>query len=89
MSFVTLAKNENQNSKYTNIIFFFLFFDYLLYNDFIYIAPRHRATKTPSQFTIDLNLLRTGVEKRTTIMVRNIPNRYTREGLIEDLQEFR
>merc|ERR1711865_708565 len=52
-------------------------------------SPRHRATKTPSQFTIDLNLLRTGVEKRTTIMVRNIPNRYTREGLIEDLQEFR
>ena len=81
------CKNENQNSKYTNIFFFFLSsVDYLLT---YFIAPRHRATKTPSQFTIDLNLLRTGVEKRTTIMVRNIPNRYTREGLIEDLQEFR
>lgn len=52
-------------------------------------SPRHRATRTPTQFTIDIAALRTGNENRTTVMVRNIPNRYTREGLLEDIQEFR
>jgi protein phosphatase 1 regulatory subunit 42 len=51
-------------------------------------GPRHRATKTPTQFTIDIDGIRTGVEKRSTIMVRNIPNRYTREGLLDDINEF-
>ena len=51
-------------------------------------TTRHRSTKTASEFTIDLDAVRSGEEKRRTIMVRNIPNRYTREVLLDDLQEF-
>lgn len=33
-------------------------------------------------FTIDLELIKQGIEKRTTIMIRNIPNRYNQESLL-------
>ena len=33
-------------------------------------------------FTIELDLIKQGLEKRTTIMIRNIPNRYNQESLL-------
>lgn len=33
-------------------------------------------------FTIDLDYIRQGMENRTTIMIRNIPNRYSQESLL-------
>jgi len=33
-------------------------------------------------FIIDLELIKEGIEKRTTIMIRNIPNRYNQETLL-------
>lgn len=35
-----------------------------------------------STFTVDLDLIKCGLEKRTTIMIRNIPNRYNQESLL-------
>ena len=33
-------------------------------------------------FIIDVELIKEGIEKRTTIMIRNIPNRYNQESLL-------
>ena len=46
-------------------------------------------TKTSSAFALDIDAIRAGTEKRTTVMVRNIPNRYVRETLLEDISAFR
>ena len=49
---------------------------------------RHKITKTPLQNTINLDFVRNGMEQRTTVMIRNIPNRYSRETLVEVFQDF-
>ena len=49
---------------------------------------RHKITKTPMQNTINLDFVRNGMEQRTTVMIRNIPNRYSRETLVEVFQDF-
>ena len=49
---------------------------------------RHKVTRTPLQNTINLDFVRNGMEQRTTVMIRNIPNRYSRETLVEVFQDF-
>jgi hypothetical protein len=44
---------------------------------------------TAPQFEVNEERLACGEEKRTTFMVRNIPNKYTQMALLEELQEFR
>jgi hypothetical protein len=38
-----------------------------------------------SPFRVDLDALRDGTELRTTVMLRNIPNRFSRETVLDDL----
>lgn len=39
--------------------------------------------QNPISYVIDINSIRTNNEKRTTIMIRNIPNRYNQESLLQ------
>ena len=52
------------------------------------IVRQHKITKTSMQNTINLDFVRNGMEERTTVMIRNIPNRYSRESLVEVFQDF-
>ena len=47
-----------------------------------------RSARSSSKFAIDIQAIKSGGEKRTTVMVRNIPNRYVRETLLEDMSAF-
>lgn len=40
------------------------------------------STGSKQNFTIDIEVIKLGLEKRTTIMIRNIPNRYNQESLL-------
>jgi hypothetical protein len=46
----------------------------------------NKATK--EQFLIDIQLLQHGQDHRTTLMIRNIPNKYTRQMLVDELNEY-
>ena len=37
---------------------------------------------------LDLEAVRSGADKRTTLMIKNIPNKYTQEMLLEALSGF-
>jgi len=41
------------------------------------IDAKHHPTRIPEGFHIVLENIRSGLERRTTLMVRNIPNKYT------------
>ncbi|KAJ3414539.1 hypothetical protein HDV05_006453 [Chytridiales sp. JEL 0842] len=45
------------------------------------------TSAVPRENEVDLNLIITGKEKRTSIMLKNVPNRYTQEMLIQFVNE--
>jgi hypothetical protein len=47
----------------------------------------HKKQQNKELFSIDLTTLRNGEEKRTTLMIQNIPNKYTRQMLVDELNE--
>ena len=40
------------------------------------------------KFSIDIETLKKGEEKRTTLMIQNIPNKYTRQMLVDELNDL-
>ena len=45
------------------------------------------ASSANSNFTIDIDSVSAGDERRTTLMIRNIPNKYTQRMVIQEIQE--
>ena len=52
--------------------------------------PRAVSAEEKEQFKLDLEKVRCGIDKRTTLMVKNIPNKYTQKMLLETVDvEFK
>ncbi|KAF0978943.1 hypothetical protein FDP41_002013 [Naegleria fowleri] len=52
--------------------------------------PRAISAEEKEQFKLDLEKVRCGIDKRTTLMVKNIPNKYTQKMLLETVDaEFK
>eukprot|EP00924_Labyrinthula_sp_SR-Ha-C_P013786 augustus_masked-scaffold_5-processed-gene-13.13-mRNA-1 protein AED:0.03 eAED:0.66 QI:0/-1/0/1/-1/1/1/0/533 len=47
--------------------------------------PARKKHVVPEEFKLDLNRISKGEDPRSTIMVRNIPNKYTQKMLLEEL----
>ena len=48
---------------------------------------KNNKQQNKEQFLINIDTLKNGVEQRTTLMIRNIPNKYTRTMLVDELNE--
>ena len=48
---------------------------------------RQLGNRGKEQFLIDVDAIRQGRESRTTLMIQNIPNKYTRQMLVDELNE--
>ena len=50
-------------------------------------SPKRNRPIDPA-FKIDVEKLKSKEEKRTTMMVRNIPNRFTKDGMITEFNQY-
>ena len=48
---------------------------------------KHHPNRIPESFQIDLDNIKNGVDKRTTLMIRNIPNKYTQDMFLDFVNE--
>jgi len=48
---------------------------------------KHHPNRIPESFQIDVDAIRNGYDKRTTLMIRNIPNKYTQDMFLEFVNE--
>lgn len=51
------------------------------------IDSKHHPNRIPDSFQIDLDAIKSGVDKRTTLMIRNIPNKYTQDMFLDFVNE--
>lgn len=51
------------------------------------LANRKKRSDDPDTFVINLHNLFSGKDKRTTLMIRNIPNKYNQKMMLQLLEE--
>ena len=73
---------NNQNNNY-----FLNKYNYCNYNFYKYKNKHNKINNNiePSFFVINLDNILKGIDKRTTIMIRHIPNRYSYQNLLEEI----
>eukprot|EP01028_Stygiella_incarcerata_P011216 TRINITY_DN623_c0_g2_i1.p1 TRINITY_DN623_c0_g2~~TRINITY_DN623_c0_g2_i1.p1 ORF type:complete len:720 (-),score=169.99 TRINITY_DN623_c0_g2_i1:1055-3214(-) len=51
------------------------------------LPPKPRMSGSPGSFAIDPERIAASLDTRSTIMIRNIPNKYTRDMLLEEISD--
>lgn len=77
----TFIINNQYNNYYLNK------YNYYNYNFYKYKNKHSKRNNNiePSFFVINLDNILKGIEKRTTIMIRHIPNKYSYQNLLEEI----
>ena len=74
--------NNHHNNYYLNN---YIFNTYNFNKTKIKSNKRNKDNIDPSFFKIDLDNIIKGIDKRTTIMIRHIPNKYSYQNLLEEI----